>query len=96
VHTYTGGEDGFLVNTHVVEGSRRLVVFDTQFLRPYANEAADMIEAIGKAVERIIITEVHPDHWFGAGVLHKRFPTAPVLGQAVRKGVAFGVSPPAT
>lgn len=79
VHTYTGGEDGFLVNTHVVEGPRRLVVFDAQFLRPYADEAADMIEAIGKPVERIIITEVHPDHWFGAGVLHERFPNAPVF-----------------
>jgi hypothetical protein len=33
VHTYTGGEDGFLV---------------------------------------------HPDHWFGAGVLHEHFPSAPV------------------
>ncbi|HEV2439677.1 MAG TPA: MBL fold metallo-hydrolase [bacterium] len=79
VHTYTGGEDGFLVNTHVVEGPRRLVVFDAQFLRPYAHEAANMIEAIGKPVERIIITEGHPDHWFGAGVLHERFPTAPVF-----------------
>lgn len=79
VHTYTGGEDGFLVNTHVVEGPSRLVVFDTQFLRPYALEAADMIEAIGKPVARIIITELHPDHWAGAGVLNERFPTAPVF-----------------
>lgn len=79
MHTYTGGEDGFFVNTHVVEGPSRLVVFDTQFLQPYAREAAEIIDAIGKPVERIIITELHPDHWFGAGVLHERFPSAPVF-----------------
>jgi len=82
VHTYSGGADGFLVNTHIVEGPSRLVVFDAQFLRPYALEAADIIDAIGKPVARIIITEVHPDHWAGAGVLHERFPDAPVFALA--------------
>ncbi len=27
VHTYTGGKDGYLVNTHIIEGQSQLVVF---------------------------------------------------------------------
>lgn len=74
VHTYTAPEDGFLVNTHVVETDDRLVVVDGQFFLPYATEVADYIERLGKPVERFVLTHVHPDHYSGFQVLTERFP----------------------
>lgn len=73
VHTYTAPEDGFLVNTHVVETDDRLVVVDGQFFLSYAAEVAGYIERLGKPVERFVLTHVHPDHYSGFQLLTERF-----------------------
>lgn len=74
VHTYTAPEEGFLVNTHVIETDKRLVVVDGQLFMPYATEVADYIGRLEKPVERFILTHVHPDHYSGFQVLTERFP----------------------
>lgn len=65
IHTYTSPEYGLLVNTHIIETGNRLVIVDTQLLRPHAKEVKEYAESLGKPVDRIIITHSHPDHWFG-------------------------------
>lgn len=65
VHSYISPAASFFVNTQCVELSDRLVVIDAQFLTPCAMEARQAFEAIGKPIDRVIVTHGHPDHWFG-------------------------------
>ncbi len=64
-HSYIAPEASFFVNAHAIELPTCLVVVDTQFLAPFAAEARATFDALGKPVERVIITHGHPDHWFG-------------------------------
>lgn len=92
VHTYVSPEDGFLVNTQIVETPHQVVIFDAQFREGYAGEVAAYVEALGKPVSRIVVSHGHRDHWSGLGVLHQRFPAAPVYAHAsVRAGVAASI-----
>ncbi len=78
LHTYVPPDDGFLVNTQIVETSAGLVVFDGNFFTKYAIEVADYVQGLGKPVERIVLSHTHPDHFSGLTVLHERFPNAPI------------------
>jgi glyoxylase-like metal-dependent hydrolase (beta-lactamase superfamily II) len=82
IHTYISPEDGFLTNTPIIEGRESLVIFDGQLFLPYAREAAAYAESLGKPVERIILSHVHPDHWLGLPVMAERFPDAPIFALA--------------
>jgi glyoxylase-like metal-dependent hydrolase (beta-lactamase superfamily II) len=66
VHTYTSPEDGWSVNTHAIELASQIVVVDTQYMLPYAREAAGHIASLGKPVSRVYLTHYHPDHLLGA------------------------------
>ncbi len=79
IHTYVSPPDGFLVNTHIVEGEASLVLFDGQLLNASAAEVAAYASRLGKPVERIIVSHGHPDHWAGLEVLAARFPTASIF-----------------
>lgn len=78
IHTYVSPDDGFLDNTQIVETPAGLVIFDANFFTRYATEVADYAQTLGKPVERIVLSHTHPDHWSGLGVLHARFPRAPI------------------
>jgi glyoxylase-like metal-dependent hydrolase (beta-lactamase superfamily II) len=78
LHLYTSPEDGLLTNTVIVEGPGKLVIFDAQFFLPYAREAAACALALGKPVERIVLSHIHLDHWSGLGVLADQFPDAAI------------------
>jgi glyoxylase-like metal-dependent hydrolase (beta-lactamase superfamily II) len=73
-HSYTSPEDGLLTNAVVVEGPSQLVVFDAQFFLPNAREAAACARALGKPVERFVLSHIHLNHWSGLGVLRQQFP----------------------
>src|SRR5579863_198269 len=66
VHCVQSPIEGELVNAQVIETDNSLVLIDTLQLVPYANELREYITSLGKPLEKIIITHVHPDHWFGA------------------------------
>ena len=68
LHTYVSPPDGFLVNTQIVEGPTKLVLFDGQLLNAYAAEVAAYASHLGKPVEQIIVSHGHPDHWAGMEV----------------------------
>ena len=78
IHTYTSPPEGWLVNSHILEGPTKLVIFDGQMMNAYADEVADYASRLGKPVDRIIISHGHPDHWSGLEVLAQRFPQAEV------------------
>jgi glyoxylase-like metal-dependent hydrolase (beta-lactamase superfamily II) len=78
VHTYNAPEEGLYVASHIVETTEGLVVFDAVFHTAHAEELAGYIAGLGKPVNRIVLSHIHPDHWSGLGVLHARFPDAPI------------------
>jgi len=92
IHTYVSPTDGFLVNTQIVETPRSVVIFDAQLREGYAAEVAAYVARLNKPVSRIVISHGHRDHWSGLGVLHQRFPDAPIYAHAkVRAGVAASI-----
>lgn len=65
IHTYEAPETAVYVNSHILETEDRLIVVDTQFLRPHAEEFRRYADGLAKPIDRVIITHSHPDHWFG-------------------------------
>ena len=78
IHTYKAPEEGLYVTSQVVETDDGLVVFDSVFHIKHAEDLADYIAGLGKKVNRIVLSHIHPDHWSGLSVLHARFPDAPI------------------
>src|SRR5277367_4831764 len=68
VHTYAAPDDGWCVNTHVLELTTQLLVVDAQYTLPYAREVLAYAERLGKPISRLYITHYHPDHLLGAVV----------------------------
>src|SRR5467141_353672 len=79
IHSYLSPADGFHVNTQMIEGPTAVVIFDGQLLLPYAGEVAAYVQALGKPVDRIILSHAHTDHWSGLQVLNERSPDARVF-----------------
>jgi glyoxylase-like metal-dependent hydrolase (beta-lactamase superfamily II) len=66
IHCVQAPEDGELTNAQVIETPGHLILVDTLQLKPHAEELRLYIESLGKPLERVIITHLHPDHWMGA------------------------------
>src|SRR6476660_5846671 len=79
IHSYLSPADGLQVNTQMIEGPNAVVIFDGQLLLPYADEVASYVQALGKPVDRIILSHAHTDHWGGLQVLTERFSGARVF-----------------
>jgi glyoxylase-like metal-dependent hydrolase (beta-lactamase superfamily II) len=79
IHSYLSPADGLQVNTQMIEGPTAVVIFDGQFLLPYADEVASYVRTLGKPIDRIILSHAHTDHWAGLQVLTERFPDARVF-----------------
>ncbi len=79
IHSYLSPADGLQVNTQMIEGPSAVVIFDSQLLLPYAEEVASYVQALGKPVDRIILSHAHTDHWGGLQVLTERFPDTRVF-----------------
>src|ERR1700733_3540083 len=79
IHSYLSPTDGFHVNTQMIEGPTAVVILDGQLLLPYAGEVASYVQALGKPVDRIILSHAHTDHWSGLQALTERFPDVRVF-----------------
>ncbi|TDE17496.1 MBL fold metallo-hydrolase [Dyadobacter psychrotolerans] len=66
IHCVQAPEDGELTNAQLIETPGKLILVDTLQLKPHAEELRLYIESLGKPLERVIITHLHPDHWMGA------------------------------
>jgi glyoxylase-like metal-dependent hydrolase (beta-lactamase superfamily II) len=66
VHTYTAPDDGWRVNSHIIELPSQLLVVDAQYMLPYAREVVSYAEQLAKPVTRLYLSHHHPDHILGA------------------------------
>ena len=66
IHCVQAPEDGELTNAQLIETPGKLILVDTLQLKPHSEELRLYIDSLGKPLERIIITHLHPDHWMGA------------------------------
>lgn len=66
VHTLTAPEEVFANSTHIFETENSLVLVDTQFLLPNANDMRAYADDLGKPIDRLFITHAHPDHFLGS------------------------------
>jgi glyoxylase-like metal-dependent hydrolase (beta-lactamase superfamily II) len=66
IHTFTAPEEGWLVNSHILEFSSQLFVVDAQYTLPFAREVAGYAANLRKPINRLYVTHYHPDHLLGA------------------------------
>jgi len=66
VHTYTAPDNGWAVNTHLVELPTQLIAIDAQYMIPYAKEVLAYATTLAKLITRLYVTHYHPDHLLGA------------------------------
>lgn len=66
IHTYAAPEEGWRVNTHLIELPTQIVAVDAQYTLRYAREVVDYARSLGKPLTRLYITHYHPDHLLGA------------------------------
>ena len=64
-HSYMSPQQGLLVCVHVIESANALVVVDAVMLRPHYTELRAYADSLGKPIDRVIVSHLHPDHWFG-------------------------------
>jgi len=65
VHTYLADAKGAMVTSHIVEGAGGLAVVDGQVEPHAAVELQTCVDSPDKPVRRLIVSHVHPGHWFG-------------------------------
>lgn len=66
IHSYAAPDNSFNVTTQIIETPGRLIAVDAQFVLAYADEVVAYVRALGKPLDRLIITHAHPDHFAGA------------------------------
>ncbi len=90
IHTYIAPEASALVTSHIIETENNLIMVDSQFLEPYANELKTYIDGTGKPLERIYLSHQHQDHWSGAQVFDADFITTDAIATSVAEEIANG------
>lgn len=66
IHCVQAPEDGEMTNAQLIETADQLILVDTLQLKTHADELKVYIDSLGKPLERVIVTHIHPDHWMGA------------------------------
>jgi len=66
IHSYVSPNLTGCVTTHIIETPERLIIVDGQRSVIFGQEIRDYAEKLGKPIDRMIVSHLHPDHWFGA------------------------------
>jgi len=66
------------VNSYLLSDIENVIVVELLRNSAEAEELADHVEATGKRLMEVFISHGHPDHYIGAGVIHRRFPDTPI------------------
>ena len=85
IHTFTAPEEGWLVNSHIIEFASQLFVVDAQYTLSLGREVARYAARLGKPIERLYVTHYHPDHLLGAAVFDAPLYTLKVVAEKIRK-----------
>ena len=62
IHTFTAPDDGWSVNSHIVEFPTQLIVIDAQYMLPYAQEVVSYAQTLKRPITRLYVSHYHPDH----------------------------------
>ncbi len=65
VHQFTSPEMLLANSTYIIEGPKKLVVVDGQFVVPVAQGFRAYADSLGKPIDRVYLSHEHPDHFFG-------------------------------
>lgn len=65
IHSFSSPLDGEFVRSQIIETEHAVIVVDVQLLRSYARDLRRYVNGLGKPIDRVILTHMHPDHWFG-------------------------------
>jgi len=79
---FTSEDDGFLVNSVIVEGISEILLVDAQLSRANALRVLNIIRETGKKLSAIYITHEHPDHFLGLEVFKDAFPDVRILANS--------------
>jgi glyoxylase-like metal-dependent hydrolase (beta-lactamase superfamily II) len=66
IHTFTASEDGWMINSHIVELPSQLFAVGAQYTLPNAREVVRYARDLRKLLTRLYVTHYHPDHVLGA------------------------------
>jgi glyoxylase-like metal-dependent hydrolase (beta-lactamase superfamily II) len=67
------------VNAYLVMNEQAAIVIDALRNREEAAELAERIRATGRALQAVLVTHGHPDHYIGVRTLKEAFPEARIL-----------------
>lgn len=77
---YNPGENSiFPVSSEIITGEKEAVLIDAQFQRNDAEKLVEMIQATGKKLTTVYISQSDPDFYFGLDVIRAAFPQAKVV-----------------
>ncbi|HEU4727482.1 MAG TPA: MBL fold metallo-hydrolase [Kofleriaceae bacterium] len=87
---FTGSQAGFLVDSTLIAGDKDAILIDAQFDLADAHRLVATILETKKNLTTVYVTHLHPDHYFGLGVIHDAFPRArlvalPATVEEIRK-----------
>ncbi len=66
IHSYQSPDLTGCVTTHIIETPEKLIIIDGQRSVIYGEEIKQYTLKLDKPVDRMIVSHLHPDHWFGA------------------------------
>lgn len=79
IESHTAGDFGFAVNSHLIYGAKQALLVDAQFTDEEATKVVALVKKSRRTLKTIFITHGHPDHYFGATLIAKAFPSARVV-----------------
>lgn len=96
-HTYVSPAMSVNVTSHVIEFNDQLLLVDSTFFQPTAQEVSALIASTGKPVGRAVLSHKHPDHWGGASFIEGvTFDTLPEIREGMRAEATSGQFPEPT
>ncbi|AVS62742.1 MBL fold metallo-hydrolase [Paracidovorax avenae] len=76
---FPAGEKGFFRAPVLLSGSKEAILIDAGFSLPDGRAVAEAIQASGKTLTTIYISQSDPDYYFSLGAIKAAFPAARVL-----------------
>lgn len=74
IHAFTAPKPALRTSTYVLEGPKKLVIIEPQFMNSLAKDFRSYIDSLKKPLDRIIISDRDPDHYFGLAAAFKNIP----------------------
>lgn len=80
LEVYNPGDKAFFpVSSEIVYGDKEAILIDAQFQRNDAEALVAKIQASGRKLATVFISQADPDFYFGLDVIHAAFPDAAIL-----------------